>query len=54
MIDGIKESRFDKTGTPVATTYHCVSCNETYERPDVLFSHHHNGVICSLCKTLEK
>lgn len=52
--DGIQESRFDETGTPVATTYHCVSCNESYERPDVLFSHHHRGIICSLCKTLEK
>ncbi|ENV35258.1 purine-cytosine permease family protein [Acinetobacter gerneri] len=52
--DGIKEPRYDAEGTPVATVYHCVSCNENYERPDVLYSHQHQGVICSLCKTMEK
>ena len=46
--------RYDTEGTPVATVYHCVSCNENYERPDVLYSHQHQGVICSLCKTMEK
>lgn len=52
--DGMKESRYDASGIPVATVYHCVSCDEGYERPDVMHSHKHQGVICSLCKTLEK
>ena len=52
--DGIKEPRYDAEGTPVATVYHCVSCDQDYERPDVMYSHQHSGVICSLCKTLEK
>ena len=52
--DGIKEPRYDAEGTPVATVYQCISCEENYERPDVLYSHSHNGVICSLCKTMEK
>lgn len=50
--DGIAESRYDLAGSPVSTLYHCVACQQAYERPDVLFSAHHNGVICSLCKTL--
>lgn len=52
--DGIEEPRFDSEGTPVATLYHCVGCDESYERPDVMYSNAHSGVICSLCKTLEK
>ncbi|MDO5652311.1 MAG: allantoin permease [Moraxella sp.] len=52
--DGIAEPRFEHDGTPVATIYHCVSCDNDYERPDVLFSHSHGGVVCSLCKTLER
>lgn len=52
--DGIDEPRFGSEGTPVATVYHCVSCNQNYERPDVMYSSAHHGVICSLCKTLEK
>ncbi|MHA3080325.1 purine-cytosine permease family protein [Acinetobacter sp. ANC 5383] len=52
--DGIKEPRYDAEGTPVATVYSCVVCDEAYERPDVLFSHKHSGTICSLCKTLDK
>lgn len=52
--DGIKEPRFDHSGTPVATLYECISCDEHYERPDVMFSRSHQGVVCSLCKTLEK
>ncbi len=52
--DGIEESRFDMEGTPVATLYHCVECEQQYERPDVLHSTQHNGIVCSLCKTLEK
>ncbi|MEQ1388091.1 allantoin permease [Acinetobacter radioresistens] len=52
--DGLKEARYDTEGTPVATVYHCVACNENYERPDVMYSHRHSGVICSLCKTMEK
>ena len=52
--DGISESRFDAEGTPVATVYACVSCDQDYERPDVMYSHRHNGVSCSLCKTMER
>nr|WP_313422423.1 allantoin permease [Moraxella sp. CTOTU49803] len=52
--DGISEPRYDAEGAPVATLYHCVTCNEHYERPDVMYSHKHNGVVCSLCKTLER
>lgn len=52
--DGVDEPRFDHEGTPVATVYTCVSCEQDYERPDVMYSHQHNGTICSLCKTLEK
>ena len=29
--DGVKESRYDATGLPIATVYHCVSCDEDYE-----------------------
>ncbi|WP_241584871.1 purine-cytosine permease family protein [Rosenbergiella epipactidis] len=50
--DGIDETRYDTHGAPVSTLYHCVACQQSYERPDVMFSTHHNGVICSLCKTL--
>ncbi len=52
--DGIKEPRFDHEGTPVASVYACVACQQDYERPDVMYSHQHQGVICSLCKTLAK
>ena len=52
--DGINEPRFDAEGTPVATVYACVACDQDYERPDVMYSHQHSGVICSLCKTMEK
>ncbi|MEQ4564075.1 MAG: allantoin permease, partial [Acinetobacter sp.] len=52
--DGIQEPRFDAEGTPVATIYECIVCDQPYERPDVLFSHKHHGTICSLCKTLDK
>lgn len=52
--DGIQEPRFTADGTPSTTIYHCVACDQDYERPDVMFSHHHKGIICSLCKTLEK
>ena len=31
--DGVKESRYDATGLPIATVYHCVSCDEDYEIP---------------------
>ncbi len=51
--DGIKEPRYDAEGTPVATVYHCRVCEQGYERPDIMFSHKHNGTICSLCKTLD-
>jgi len=51
--DGIDESRFDSNGTPVTTEYVCVICHQAYERPDVMYSQRHDGVVCSLCKTLE-
>ena len=52
--DGIAEPRYNIDGTPTTTLYHCVVCDQNYERPDVMRSHTHNGIICSLCKTLEK
>ena len=52
--DGIQEPRFDSEGTPTATVYFCTSCQQNYERPDVMYSKHADGIICSLCKTLEK
>lgn len=52
--DGIDEPRFDDEGSPVATVYTCLSCDQNYERPDVMHSNKHCGVICSLCKTMEK
>ncbi|TCM69234.1 purine-cytosine permease-like protein [Acinetobacter calcoaceticus] len=52
--DGIDEPRYQPDGTPVATIYRCIICHEDYERPDVLYSIQHKGVICSLCTTLDK
>lgn len=46
--DGIQEPRFTEEGNLVTTVYHCVVCDQDYERPDVMFSHQHQGVICSL------
>ena len=50
--DGVKEPRYDAEGTPVATVYHCRVCEQGYERPDIMFSHKHNGTFV-LCKTLD-
>lgn len=47
--DGIEEPRFAEDGTPGAGIYQCVCCGADYERPDVLYSQAHQGVICSLC-----
>lgn len=52
--DGINEPRYTPDGTPVATVYRCSICRENYERPDVLYSEKHQGIICSLCTTLDK
>lgn len=53
--DGIDEPRYHPThGTPVSTNYVCVSCNQEFERPDVLHSYNRQGIICSLCATTEK
>lgn len=52
--DGIHEPRYTPDGTPVATVYRCSVCHENYERPDVLYSEKHHGIICSLCTTLDK
>jgi len=49
--DGIEAPRFDESGAPAAGDYHCVSCEQTYERPDVIYSREFNGVVCSLCAT---
>lgn len=51
--DGIKEPRFTADNIPSSTIYQCVVCSQDYERPDVMHSYKHRGVICSLCKTLE-
>jgi len=51
--DGIDEPRYTDSGAPVSTLYQCVACQQDYERPDVLYSTDHQGVICSLCKTLQ-
>ncbi len=39
--DGIAEPRYDAAGNASATVYQCVSCEEEYERPDVMHSHKH-------------
>ncbi|KAA8730857.1 allantoin permease [Acinetobacter qingfengensis] len=52
--DGVAEPRYNSEGTPVSTIYQCVVCEQDYERPDIMFSHKHHGIICSLCKTLDK
>ncbi|MEG8810410.1 purine-cytosine permease family protein [Klebsiella variicola] len=51
--DGIAEPRYDAAGNASTTVYQCVSCEEEYERPDVMHSHKHQGAICSLCKSME-
>ncbi len=51
--DGISEPRYDAQGNASITVYQCVSCEEEYERPDVMHSHKHQGAICSLCKSME-
>ncbi len=51
--DGIAEPRYDAAGNASTTAYQCVSCEEEYERPDVMHSHKHQGAICSLCKSME-
>ena len=53
MDDGIAEPRYDAAGNASTTVYQCVSCEEEYERPDVMHSHKHQGAICSLCKSME-
>lgn len=49
--DGISEPRFSADGTPTATTYQCMSCQQHYERPDVMRSK--GQIVCSLCKSVE-
>lgn len=51
--DGIAESRYDVQGNASITVYRCMICREEYERPDVMYSHKHQGAICSLCKSVE-
>lgn len=50
--DGIPEPRFDFAGMAAKTIYTCVSCTHLFERPDMIYSKKHRGVICSLCNTL--
>ncbi|ENL4371440.1 hypothetical protein AB5D36_004259 [Klebsiella pneumoniae] len=52
-LGGIAEPRYDAAGNASTTVYQCVSCEEEYERPDVMHSHKHQGAICSLCKSME-
>lgn len=52
--DGISEPRFSAQGISSTTIYHCVVCLQDYERPDVMMSDRHQGIICSLCKSLER
>lgn len=52
--DGVPEARYDCNGHPTATLYQCVACHEEYERPDIMYSEQHVGIICSLCKTIAK
>ena len=47
--DGLSSPRFDADGTPSAETHRCVSCEQTFERPDVMYSKRSAGVVCSLC-----
>ncbi|RKR07557.1 purine-cytosine permease-like protein [Kushneria sinocarnis] len=47
--DGMATPRFLPDGTPGDTLHQCVACEATFERPDVLYSAQHQGVICSLC-----
>lgn len=51
--DGIAEARFSELGISSTTLYHCIVCQQDYERPDVMMSHQHQAVICSLCKTMQ-
>lgn len=39
--DGIAESCYDATGNTSTTMYQCVSCEEEYERPDMMLSYKH-------------
>ncbi|KEZ79307.1 signal transduction histidine kinase [Salinisphaera hydrothermalis C41B8] len=51
--DGVNAPRFTEDGTPSSAIYACTACNADFERPDVLYSAHHNGVVCSLCRAVE-
>ncbi len=51
--DGIASPRFTPDGTPSAERFTCVSCEAEFERPDVVYSAHHDGVVCSLCRAVE-
>lgn len=52
--DRITEPRLTQAGDFATQEYICVSCRQVYERPDVMYSDYHQGIVCSLCKTLEK
>ncbi|WP_153242404.1 purine-cytosine permease family protein [Frateuria defendens] len=47
--DGIAAPRFEADGTPAGGEYDCLACGQAFERPDVLHSVEHAGVVCSLC-----
>jgi purine-cytosine permease-like protein len=51
--DELDEPLLDPDGLPSAATYTCIVCGTAYERPDVAACPHHDGVICSLCCSLE-
>lgn len=52
--DGILEAILDEEGTPSSIFFMCVSFDRSFERPDVLYSHNHSGVVCPSCKSTER
>ncbi|QNT78003.1 purine-cytosine permease family protein [Entomobacter blattae] len=52
--DGILEPRFDASGLPTKSLYTCTSCQEEFERPDVMHLPHMEGITCSLCVTTQR
>lgn len=51
--DGVDSPRFTADGTPSHEVYECTACNAEFERPDVLYSSYHDGIVCSLCRAIE-
>ncbi|MDF7674322.1 allantoin permease [Acetobacteraceae bacterium ESL0709] len=51
--DGIEEPRFLPSGQASATIYECESCEDGFERPDMLYSLRLEKIVCSLCAGLK-